>query len=94
MKMHVYISDPIDFAKGQFDWCLTLLGKKLDHTSWIYAGEIDIEIDVDRQSVVLAAQKELDEQEQKIRKEATEQLARIEQARAELLALPHLEAVK
>lgn len=93
LTQHVYITDPAGFAKGDFEWCFQLVGKKLTHSSWIYAGEIEIEVDIDRQTAVLAAKAEIDKAELELRAKFTEDLTRIETRRAELLALPHLEVV-
>lgn len=95
MKLHIYITDPIAFAKGQFDWCFAAYGRDLTHvTDYLYAGAIEVDIDINRQTVVQTALDMLDAQAASIRNKAESELRQIESERQEIRALPHLESVK
>ena len=95
MQLHLYITDPIAFAKGDYAWCFAAYGEKLKYaTDDLYAGAVDVDIDVDRQTVVQVAREMLNEQEDKLQSEFQTKLMQIEQARQELRAIPHLEPVE
>ncbi len=94
MKLHIYITDPVAFAKGDFQWCFAVYGKKIDWKSDLYAGSVEVKIDIDRQKVVRVAREALNAEEDRVRNKLNAELSRIEQARQELRAIPHLEAIE
>ena len=52
VKQFVYINNPIQFYKGNYDCCFSVFGCKIGVEDWIFLGEIEIPIDVDDQKVV------------------------------------------
>lgn len=87
IKQHVMISDPVAFARGNYNWSLTLLGYVPDPGNWIDAGEIELEINIDHQTAVKAATAALDAEAEEIRNKAFEAIERIKRQKSELLTL-------
>lgn len=88
ITQHLYVRKPFEFAQGDYEWSLAIRGCDWADDDEVYLGEVKLEIDMDRQTVVQAAKEQLDRQESAIREKLNEQMALVQQKRAELLALP------
>lgn len=84
LKLHVIITDPEAFLKGDYFHCMTLSSDKTTVPGWVNCGQIEVSLDVNRGEVLEVAAKTI-----------TEEMGRcsaamnvLEQRKAELLALP------
>ena len=46
LRLHLHITNPMDFVKGDYDSCFSLDGRKWDLDGWVYAGEVEMDIPV------------------------------------------------
>ena len=86
IKLHLAITNPEKFLKGDWD-CFNLFANNdfyADH--WIKAGEVEFEVDMDSAMVVQRATSALDAEMGKL----SAAMNVLEQRKAELLALPEL----
>ena len=87
--MHLHITDPINFAKGDWEYALSLYNGKMSIDDWVYVGPAKVEVPDEAVTEALQmAMKELDAKEKEVRDELSAKLAVIERTRQELLALP------
>ncbi len=91
LKQHLIITNPENFAKGDYSGCFSLFNGPSYIDSWIDCGEIEIEVDVDRRIAVAICEKELDELEKRVEANYQKDKTNLERRRAELLALPEPE---
>jgi len=89
IKQNLYITDPLEFAKGRYENCFNLVGYEVTIDDWICCGPIEIEVNVDMQDCIDRSLSALDAEEKKAHTEFNTKLALIEQQKAELLCLTH-----
>jgi len=87
IKQFLYISNPIDFVKGKYDWCFNLSGRDLDDSDWINVGEIEIDVNIDMTECINLSIEAIDEKEKETREEFNTKIALLNQQRQELLCL-------
>ena len=83
IKQHIHISNKKAFLRGDYDWCFSTVGHISDG-DWIHCGEVEFEINVDTQTIIDSAAKEIDDEIGK----HTAAINVLEARKAELLALP------
>ena len=93
MKLFLYIRDPEAFHQGRFSYCFSV---ETDRdfiedvmTEWIFACEIDADINVDDADITQAAMTAIDEEITKVRAESQGRLDALETRKANLLSLEH-----
>jgi len=84
VKMNLYISDPEQFAKSPTSSCYSLISGRYMDNDWTFAGEIELDVDVESGVVIQKAKAELDKRIGK----HTAAINVLETRKAELLALP------
>ena len=84
VKLNVYICNAEKFARDpESDGCYALLKGRWMDKEWIFAGEVEFDIDVDTSKVIEAAKSELDAEIGK----HTAAINVLENRKAELLAI-------
>ena len=89
IKQHVVIAYPDRFLAGEYGLCFTLRGQKMTEDGWIYAGEIELDLDVDHADVTATVIKTLDVEIKKERAEHSLKMDMLQTRKDELLALTH-----
>ena len=94
MKLFIYIRDAEKFLRGDFDFCFRISSDSPESVSkyaasHLHAGVVDVDIDIDAQTVRQHALEVIDAQADIVRGKLGEQLARIEARRQNLLAITH-----
>ena len=90
LKLHLYITEPEDFMKGDYDWCFKVSSNdNLNGGGWISCGEAELNISVDTGTVISktvgALSKKIDEEKAVF----SARLKSLEDRKANLLALTH-----
>ena len=86
VKMNLYISNPEEFARDPHSSCAYAMSEsRLMDDDWIFAGEVEFDVDVDTSKVIKAAKDQLDDA---IGKHTTA-INVLEQRKNELLCLTH-----
>jgi hypothetical protein len=87
-KMHLHINDIQGYLKGDFNFCFTLSNiGDMTIAGWVYAGEVEIKINIDRDTLTAEALDQIDKVEEKYLEEHRAKLAVLAQTRQELLCL-------
>ena len=89
IKQHVVIVHPDWFLAGEYAMCFTLRGERLNEDKWIYAGEVELDLDVDHADVTATVIKALDAEIEKERAEHSLKMDMLKTRKNELLALTH-----
>ena len=93
MKLHLYIHNLEYFLAENYQYCFRVVSdrERFEHFNkdYVYAGAVDVEIDVDRKTVTQIAVKQLDDQIKEIRAVAQKGVEAIEQRKQNLMALEH-----
>ena len=89
VKQHLYVSDPKQFLSGRLDNCFALVGYEADLNGWIYCGEIELEIDIDKQEAINITMQALKKQREEAQAEYATKMAVLDQAEKELLCIEH-----
>ena len=85
IKQQLHISNPEAFMRGDYSYCFSLFNFAVsDDSTYIHVGEIELDVNVDKEDCVDAIITTLDEEIGK----HTAALNVLEQKKAELLALP------
>ena len=95
MKLYIYICNPESFLQADYGLSLNISSYKPDYAedvfeNWIYAGEVDVEIDINEKEIRQCATKALDKQLQRVRAESQIRVDRLETRKANLIALPNI----
>ena len=93
MQLFLYIRDPEAFHQGRFSYCFSVETDRdfIERvmTDWIFACEIDADINVDDADITQAAMTAIDEEITKVRAESQVRLDALETRKANLLSLEH-----
>jgi hypothetical protein len=89
IKQHVHIVDPDDFLRGDYHSCFNLFDSPSNCPEWIDAGEIELDIEVDKDSVIARVVTALDEEIEKETAEHELKMELLKQRKNEMLALTH-----
>jgi len=93
MKLFLYIRDPEAYHQGKYAYCFSVETDRdfIDRvmTDWIFACEIDADINVDDADITQAAMTAIDEEITKVRAESQGRLDALETRKANLLSLEH-----
>jgi hypothetical protein len=89
IKQHVHIVYPDKFLRGDYVDCFNLFDTPNAHPDWIDAGEIELDIEVDKDSVIARVVTALDEEIEKETAEHELKMELLKQRKNEMLALTH-----
>ena len=97
MKLYIYIGHPELFAKGSYSFSLKISDcddlARADYSGCHkLLGAVDFDLDGHRDDAIKIAIEKMDKHKDEIRAKAEAEIVEIERRKAELLALPHLEA--
>ena len=91
IKLHIYITDPESFLRGEYESCFTTSQVNTwTIKGWIYAGEVDLNIDHNETEVRGIALDGLDARIQEIRAAAEVGVTELEGRKQKLMALEHI----
>jgi len=91
MKLHIYINDPERFLKGEYESCFsTSLRDDWNIDGWVYAGEVDLDIEVNELDVRGTALTALDNRIKEIRATSEAGIMEIQERKQNLMALEAL----
>jgi len=97
MQLFLYIRDPEAYHQGKYSYCFSVETDRefIDRvmTDWIFACEIDADINVDNADIAQAAMTALDEEITKVRAESQVRLDALETRKQNLLAITHQGAI-
>ena len=93
MKVYIYVTNPIEALKGNFEWCLSMstrgdLGTSVD-SDWTLVGETDIDIDLNHEKFSKIATDALDAKEKEITAKFTRDIAVLKEERSKLLSIEY-----
>ena len=90
MKLYIYATDISQVLVGDFEWSITISSRDdIPASDWIMIGEVEVELDINREDMTAQAMQIIDEQEDKIKEELAGKLNLLEMKRSQLLALTH-----
>ena len=91
IKLHIYITDPEAFLRGEYESCFTT-SQRNDWRikGWVYAGEVDLNINHNETEVRGLALDGLDARIQEIRAAAEAGVMELEDRKQKLMALEAL----
>ena len=90
MKMHLYITDADKFLAGNLEFSLSVSTRDdLACGTWIAAGPIDIDIDIDELTIRQHAIKQIEQEETNLRAVMNGKLFDLDTRRQRLRALTH-----
>ena len=95
IKQYLYITNPISFREGDYGSCFALAGRKYEAGDkycgdWINISKIQIDVNIDDETVVNKALESIDIVEQQIRSELQIKLNHLDEKRHSLLAIEHI----
>ena len=92
-KLYIYITEPEAFLAGDLGFSLRLTEHSADEhdylNQYIFLGEIEVDIDVDNQTLVQAATAQIDREIKEVQGELQHKLDALETRKANLLSLEH-----
>ena len=88
LKQHLYIVYPDAFLKGDYRTCFNLFEDGKSHpTGWIYAGPIELDVNVDTGEAIQKVVAVMDAEIEKASEEITLKMQLLKQRKEEFLAL-------
>jgi len=88
LNLHLVITDPDKFLKGNYSYALSLFEDEPKVDSWINVGKVTLDIDVPMDSVTLKVIKAIDKQLEEEAETYNKRVDTLKQRKAELLSLP------
>ena len=90
MKLYIYATEIDKVLVGDFEWSVTASSRgDIPASDWIVIGEVDVDLNINREEMTAQAMQIIDEQEDKIKEELAGKLNLLEMKRSQLLALTH-----
>ncbi|NRA49215.1 MAG: hypothetical protein HRU12_08775 [Phaeodactylibacter sp.] len=89
IKQQLIITDPLEFAKGNYLSCFTLSGMTTGIDEWINCGEIELDIDIDAKQVIQSSLDAIERKEQAVKDQAAAALEALRAEKSTLLAIGH-----
>jgi len=90
MKLFIYVTDVEEALKGDFNWSLTISSRDdFEDTvsSYVRVGEVDVDLDLDREALTKTAVDNLEEQITEVKAKTTAAITSLEARQQNLLAL-------
>ena len=87
LKLHLAITDPLKFAKGDYAYCFDIDVQPTHVSSWIDLGMFEIEIEPDQAAIHERILSALEKQRKKEIESHAHKLALLDRTRQEFLAL-------
>jgi len=90
VKLNLYITNPEDFMKGDYEWCFKVSSDdSLDGNGWMACGDADLNVNVDNGEVIASSVRELSKQIDEEKSVFSARLHSLEERKARLLAITH-----
>jgi len=90
MKLYIYATDISQVLVGDFEWSITISSRDdIAASDWIVIGEVDVELNINREEMTAQAMQIIDEKEEEIKQKLAEKLNLLDMKRSQLLALTH-----
>ncbi len=89
IKQHLILTEPLNFAKGDYDDCFTLFEHAPSVEGWFDCGEVEFEVDIDTKKVIQSSLEAIEAKEQEIKDKAAAALEALRAEKSTLLAIGH-----
>ncbi len=91
IKQYVFISDPKEFIRGDYDWCFALKGypESAACSDWTLCGEIELDVNIDTSEIIAKVSDGIEEEIEEITEKYNAAIHILETRKRELLSLTH-----
>ena len=91
MKLYIYVTNPIEALKGDFNWCLNTSTRNDlgDHVDWFLVGETEVDLDLDFNKMSKIAADALDAKEKELTAKFTREIEVLKEERSKLLSIEY-----
>ena len=92
MKIHIYITNAAEFLQGNYRWCFGISdADDINVDGWFLAGEVEVELDVNNETITQFAVNAIDKAEQEEIAEHQVKMDMLKEKKANLLSITHTE---